>query len=55
LNPSDRLYFSKYSLDSNFNSYLNELDIFEFEDDFGQGHFRDKNNDGEFDDDLWEE
>jgi hypothetical protein len=55
LNPSDKLYFSKYALNFKFNAYLDELNIFEFEDDFGQGRFMDENNDGGFDDDLWEE
>jgi hypothetical protein len=54
LNPSDRLYFSKYALDSNFNAYSDELDIFEFDDDLGQNHIMHENNFSEFDDNLWE-
>ena len=55
LNTSDRLYFSKYALDSNFSAFSNELDIFEFEDDLGQDHFIRENNFDAFDDDLWED
>jgi hypothetical protein len=55
LNLSDRLYFSKYALDSNFNAYSNELDIFDFEDDPGQSRMMVENNLDEFEDDLREE
>lgn len=55
MNTSDRLYFSKYALDSNSSALSNELDIFEFEDDFGQDHFIRENNFDAFDDDLWED
>jgi hypothetical protein len=55
LNPSDRLYFSKYALDSKFDVYSDELDIFEFEDDIDPDHFMDENSDDKFDEDLWEE
>ena len=55
MNTSDRLYFSKYALDSNFGELSNELDIFEFEDDFGQDHLIRENNFDAFDDDFWEE
>jgi hypothetical protein len=55
LNTSDRLYFSKHALDSNFSAFSDELDIFEFEDDFCQDHFMRENNFDAFDDNLWEE
>jgi hypothetical protein len=55
LNTSDRLYFSKYALDSNSGTLSNELDIFEFDDDFGQDQFFRENNFDGVDDDLWED
>jgi len=55
LNTSDRLYFSKHALDSNFDAYSDELDIFEFEDNLDQNHILRENNFDEFDDGLWEE
>jgi hypothetical protein len=55
LNPNDGLYFSKYALDFKFNGFSDELDIFEFENDIDPDHFMDENNDGKFDDEIWEE
>ena len=55
MNTSDRLYFSKYELDFNSSALSNELDIFEFEDDFAQDHFIRENNFDAFDDALWED
>ena len=55
LNTSDRLYFSKHALDSNFDAYSDELDIFEFEDNLDQKHIFRENNFDEVDDGLWEE
>ena len=54
MNPSDRLYFLKYALDSKSDDYSDEFDIFDFEDDLGQNHIMRENNFNEFDDDLWE-
>jgi hypothetical protein len=55
LNTSDRLYFSKYALDSNVNALSNELDIFEFDDELSQDHFIRETDFDAFDDDLWED
>lgn len=55
MNTSDRLYFSKYALDSDFNDHSNELDLFEFGDNLDRDYIMRQNNFDEFVNDIWKE